>query len=227
MTDNGIEELLARMDAPGVSRAECFPFGGTLLHTQRKKETLKVADRRAARRFVEAKNADCVIAVLPAAGDSTHCILPGDFVFCDLLARLVDRHGCPMRIDISTLSLSEGNVQTLVDILNHHAAPALTLVASVYFWSTNQSIARAIETRLAPHPRCRVALGRQHTKLVLVEYPNVSWVFAGSANLRSAGCYEQVVITDDSEVLAFYRGWLEKFHATAAVKPSTPLIPVR
>jgi hypothetical protein len=225
MDDDEIEAALARLDGPAVSREECFPLG-RVVHTQRRKDTLKAAARKAVRQFIEPANADEVVAALPLdEGDVTHAIVPGDFVFCDILPRVIALHGCPPRIDLATLSLSEDNVNTLLSILHRPEQPSLSLLASVYFWETNQSIARAVETRLVPHHRFRCATGRQHTKLMLFDYPDKSWIIAGSANLRSSNCYEQFAIFADREVLAFYRSWIEKFHARAAIRSRDQLVP--
>ena len=116
-------------------------------------------------------------------------------------------------------------MNTLLGVLNRPEQPALSLLASVYFWETNQSIARAVETRLVPHPRFRAATGRQHTKLMLFDYPDKAWVIAGSANLRSSNCYEQFAIFAEREVLEFYRAWIEKFHALSAIRSRPQLVP--
>lgn len=226
MDDINLEAALSRMDGPpGIPREACFPLGRRL-HTQRRKDLLKVAHRRAARQFIKPENADDIVAALPAEeGDSTHGIIPGDFVFCDLLPRLVAKHGCPPRIDITTLSMSEGNVHTLLGLLNHPAEPAVTLLASVYFWETNTTIARAVETMLVPHPRFRCAVGRQHTKIMLLDYPDRVWVIEGSANLRSSNCIEQITITAAREVLEFHRSWIMEFHERAAVQTPAATVP--
>jgi hypothetical protein len=225
MDDDEIEAALARLDGPGVSREECFPLGRAL-HTQRRKDSLKSAARRAARRFIEPANADEVVTALPAReGDVTHGVVPGDFVFCDIVPRVIAKHGCPPRLDLATLSMSEDNVNTLLGVLNRPEQPAMSLLASVYFWETNQSIARAVETRLVPHPRFRAATGRQHTKLMIFDYPDKAWVIAGSANLRSSNCYEQFAIFAERDVLNFYRAWMEKFHARAAIQSQQQLVP--
>jgi len=226
MDDENLEAALARMDGPGgISREACFPMGRRL-HTQRRKDLLKGAARRAARQFIQPENADDIVAALPVEeGDSTHGIIPGDFVFCDLLPRLIAKHGCPPRIDITTLSMSEGNVHTLLGILNHAAEPTITLLASVYFWETNQSIARAVETMLVPHPRFRCAVGRQHTKIMLLDYPDKVWVIEGSANLRSSNCIEQITITAARDVLEFHRSWIAEFHQRAAIRSPRQPVP--
>lgn len=80
MDDDEIEAALARLDGPCVSREECFPLG-RMLHTQRRKDSLRSAARKAARQFIEPANADEVVAAFPKReGDVTHAIVPGDFV---------------------------------------------------------------------------------------------------------------------------------------------------
>lgn len=78
MDDINLEAALSRMDGPPrIPREACFPLGRRL-HTQRRKDLLKVAARRAARQFIKPENADDIVAALPMEeGDSTHGIIPG------------------------------------------------------------------------------------------------------------------------------------------------------
>ncbi|MBP7951738.1 MAG: hypothetical protein KA004_19000 [Verrucomicrobiales bacterium] len=147
---------------------------------------------------------------------SIHAIIPGDFVFGDLLDRIAEKHGCPERIDITTLSISERNVQTLLKLANHASAPELTLLLSYYFRSTNKDIFRAVETLLVPKANCRVAIGRVHTKVILLDYPGRPLVIESSANLRSSNCIEQVTILCSEALLKFHRAWIDEFQALAA-----------
>lgn len=214
--DADIGAALARIDAPEASlRERRFPLG---LRVQRLKDALKRREARAARRLIRAANADLLLAELPQEpGESTHAILPGDFVFCDLLSRLIARLGCPERIHITTLSMSEANVQSLLGILHHPVRPHITLLVSYYFQSTNRDIFRTIQTLLVPHPGFRLAIGRQHTKVILMDYPRQPegpgpLVIEGSANLRSSNSLEQVAIFSSSELLQFHRDWIEEFY---------------
>lgn len=227
MEDEDLETALARLGkSDSGSRSAVFPVPGRL-HTQRRKDLIKAASRRTAQKFIRPENAAVVADEMPEEeGDSTHGIIPGDFVFCDLLTQIIKVHGCPRRIDLTTLSLSEANVQVLHGILQLPEQPILTLLASVYFWATNQEIARAVKTRIAPHPRCRVATGRQHTKIMLLDYATRAWVIEGSANLRSSNCVEQITILASRELLEFHRGWIEEFHAAVpSVKKPPKLVP--
>ena len=215
MDDDEIGTALALFDTPDMSREECFPVP-MQVHAQRVKDSLKRRHRRAATALIQADNAGELADSLPREeGDWLHGIIPGDFVFCDLLPALVSRRGCPARIDITTLSLSEPNVHTLLGLLGHVAQPTVSLLLSHYFRASNEDIYRAVETMLVGHPRFRLAVSRQHTKIVLMDWPDCALVVEGSANLRSAGCIEQVTARASRELLNFHRRWIEQLHATS------------
>lgn len=214
--DDLIAEALALLDGPEVSRADCFPVG-LRVHAQRVKESLKRRDRRSASVYIKAENAAALERVLPAEeGDWLHAILPGDFTFCDLLPCLIERRGCPARIDLTTLSLSEKNVHTLLGILGHPAEPLVSMLLSCYFEASNADIFRAAEVMLASHSRFRLGVWRQHTKIMLLEWPDAALVIEGSANLRSANCIEQVTARCSRDLLHFHRQWIEEIHTLAS-----------
>lgn len=214
MDDDELSAALAMLDAPELSRQDCFPVG-TRVHAQRVKDSLKKQHRRAASVFIRSENAVQLAQVLPDAEDDwLHAIIPGDFTFCDLLPATARRFGCPRRIDITTLSLSEGNVHTLLGLLGKPEQPSISLLLSHYFQASNRDIFRAVETMLAGHPRFRLAVARQHTKILLLEWPERALVIEGSANLRSAGCIEQVTARASRDLLTFHREWIDQLHAT-------------
>jgi len=215
MEDDELSAALAMLDAPELSRADCFPVP-MRGHAQRVKDSLKKQHRRAASAFIKAANATGLARRLPGEnGDRLHAIIPGDFVFCDLLPAVITRRGCPGRIDITTLSLSESNVHTLLGILGAPERPLITLLLSHYFQASNRDIFRAVETLLVGHPRFRLAVARQHTKIMLLDWPQCALVIEGSANLRSAGCIEQVTALACRDLLTFHRQWIEQLHATS------------
>lgn len=51
---------------------------------------------------------------------------------------------------------------------------------------------------------------RNHTKLMLLSTTDGRRIVAeGSQNLRRCHCYEQVAISDDAELYAFFRSFIE------------------
>lgn len=213
--DDELSAALALLDAPELSREDCFPLQ-VRVHVQKMKDRLKGRDRRAAAAFIHADNARQLATRLPSEeGDWLHGIIPGDFVFCDLLPVLVELRGCPHRIDITTLSLSEQNVHTLLSLLGLPAQPVITLLLSHYFQASNKDIFTSVETMLVGHPRFRLAIARQHTKILLMDWPECALVIEGSANLRSAGCIEQITARASRDLLNFHREWIDQLHTHA------------
>ena len=172
--------------------------------------------------MMKPENADQVIDYLPPEGSSLHALLAGDFVFCHLVTRLVERLGEPLELVITTLSLSMKKLDALEALLKRFPNFPLVIVISSYFQSTNKQIFVALES-LVERFRDRVSLtiGRSHAKLVLLDYGAAGcYVLETSANLRSSSCLEQVSIFRERQLHEFHRGWIQEFQrAEAAASP--------
>ncbi len=92
------------------------------LHVIKRAEAVRTKlDRAALRRTCKPENAQALATVLPGPDSTVHALITGDFVFGDLLAAIVDRHGPPREMLITTLSLSMANVAMLTTML--HRSP--------------------------------------------------------------------------------------------------------
>lgn len=206
----------------GAVRGRNFPVASNNF-IQRKKDAMKRKDRAAARKLIRPENADAIVDLLPAAGDTLHGITCGDFVMGDLIGRVVVKKGAPRRITISTLSLSVKNVEMFAGILAENEDLEVELLVSHYFQSTNGEIFTAIEALLCEkYPdRFRVAVDRSHAKVLIFDFEEEKWVFETSANLRSSNNIEQFTVSNCPELLDFHRGWiLELMNKPAAGEES-------
>lgn len=185
----------------------------------------KRRDGKAGRALIRPENADQVIDAFPEVPEETlHALVCGDFVFCDLLTRTVDRFGPPVTLTVATLSLSTKNLDALVAMLTRHPDLRFHLILSHYFQSTSKEIFTALEKLLSeifPH-RFTLTIGRSHAKIALFDYTDREpLVIESSANLRSSGNLEQLTVFRGRELADFHLEWIEEFRQFNAAREST------
>lgn len=189
----------------------------------RRFEIEKRRDRKAGRSLIRPENADQVIDGLPIDPSETlHALVCGDFVFCDLLTRIVDRLGPPAKLTVATLSLSMRNLDSLVAMLNQHPGLRFHLILSHYFQSTSKEIFIALEKLLVEifPDRFQLTIGRSHAKVAVFDYTDQDpLVIETSANLRSSANLEQLAAFRGRDLADFHLGWIEEFRAFNSKEP--------
>jgi len=207
-------------------RSRQFPVATRGLSVQRRKDLLKARDRQAGRALIRPENADQVIEMFPSSPDETlHCLVCGDFVFCDLITRTVERLGPPAKMTLATLSLSTRNLDSLVAMMKAAPDLRLDLLLSHYFQSTSKEIFIALETLLVEPfaDRFRLTIGRSHAKIALFDWGTESQVepliIETSANLRSSANLEQLTVFRGRDLADFHATWIGEFQTH---NPPTP-----
>ena len=144
-----------------------------------------------------------------APGEQFHAIVRGDFIFGDFLEALVyEKNVIVKNMHLSTLSMSQNNIDSLAGMIEDSRIENLTLVLSNYFYSHERRILipYALE-KLDIKNNFDMLIIRNHTKLCLLEIGNLKLVMSGSANLRSSESIEQFVIQESPELYDFYLQW--------------------
>jgi hypothetical protein len=111
---------------------------------------------------------------------------------------------------LSTLSMSQNNIDSLAGLLKAGRIKRLTIVLSNYFYSheKHRLIKYLLET-LDIDNRLELLILRNHTKICLMEISNIRLVMSGSANLRSSESVEQFVLQESAELYGFYKDWFD------------------
>lgn len=147
--------------------------------------------------------------------------ISGSFVFGDFIEAFMRENNCHTKeMTISTLSLSQNNIDSLEGLMTHGYIDKLNLVVSVYFWAHER-------TSLLPYiyhhldagqdGRFQMAVAGIHTKTVHFKTDGgKSIVIHGSANLRSSGSIEQFTIEENPKLFAFYDEEFQKIVAKYA-----------
>ena len=190
------------------------------------KQRQRVRDRASFGSLVKPENADEILDLLPAEeGDRLHVVTCGDFVYCDLFTRWLDRMGPPVSMTISTLSLSEKNAHAIREMMTRHAGFPFHLILSAYFQSSNAAIFTAVEALIteAFPERFTLSVGRSHTKVAIVDYgaDRGTWVIEGSLNLRSSNNLEQFTVFRDRQLAEFHQRWIDQFRAAVLAEQPT------
>lgn len=194
---------------PGVAPA--FAIAQNRFH---KYKAGQKAKRAGIRQFIKPENALVVVRRLPEEGETTHCILRGDFVLADLLPYLLEDRHCP-HLRIATLGMSEENAKLLAELHQRGKVGRITLVLSHYFEQVNKSTVY-FECRRILEGFADFVVMRSHAKVICLpramdEAGMVrDWlVLEGSANLRSSDNLEQMTIFNDRDVHDFHAEWID------------------
>ena len=131
----------------------------------------------------------------------------GNFIFGDFIeAYIVGNNAKCRKMTISTLSLSQNNVDSLFNLLANGYIDELNLVVSVYFWGNEiRSLIPYIYRKLDFGNKFQLSIASVHTKTAQFEtLGGRKVVIHGSANLRSSGNIEQFTIEENPELYDFY-----------------------
>ena len=151
-------------------------------------------------------------------GQRADCFVSGNFIFGDFIEAYLTEHDCTAnRMTVSTLSMSQDNVDSFRNLIDNGYVEQLDLIVSVYFWfNERRSLIPYIYQQLDIGNRFQMAVAGIHTKTVSFEtLGGRKIVIHGSANLRSNGNIEQFTIEENPGLYDFYeshyRSVIEKY----------------
>ncbi|HEX7260287.1 MAG TPA: hypothetical protein VF258_00570, partial [Luteolibacter sp.] len=199
-------------------RSRRFPVETRSMSAHRAFQVAKRRDGKIGRALIKPENADQVIDALPVEdGGALHALVSGDFVFCHLVTRIVDRFGPPTILTLATLSVSMKNLESLEAMLRACPEMRLHIVLSHYFQTTNKDIFIALETLISEKfpDRFTLTIGRSHAKVALFDWGSRCLVIETSANLRSSNNLEQLAAFRDRELFEFHAAWIREFREAA------------
>jgi hypothetical protein len=133
-------------------------------------------------------------------------IVNGSFIFGDFIEALIIEKGYKVKsMTISTLSMSENNVDSLAGLLEDGYVDELNLIVSDYFYSHERhNLTPYIFKELDQDNKFQLAAASTHCKVCIFEtYCGKFIVIHGSCNLRSSSNIEQFVIEESKELYDF------------------------
>jgi len=136
----------------------------------------------------------------------TFAIVNGSFIFGDFIEALLVEHKIKaVEMQIATLSLSQENVDSLAGLMKQGYIEKLTIIGSDFFATHEKyNLVPYMYEKLDIDNRFQLVVARSHTKICCFETSKGNkFVIHGSANLRSSGNYEQVVIEKNADLYDF------------------------
>ena len=170
-------------------------------------------------------------------GERANVIVGGAFIFGDFIEAYVVGHNIKIhKMTISTLSMSQDNVDSLANLLNGGFVDKLNLIISHYFFSHERNLlVPYIYQTLDIGNRFQLAVAGCHTKTCTFDtLGGKKIVMHGSANLRSSNNVEQFTIEDNPGLFDFYGEYqnriIDKYQTInkpVRVKPLWDLITIK
>lgn len=135
------------------------------------------------------------------------CIVAGNFIFGDFIEAFITHNNAKcLQLTISTLSLDQNNVDSLVNLMKGNYVDHLNLIISDYFYAHERgSLIPYIYDKLDVDNRFQLASASSHTKITMFEtLGGKKIVMHGSANLRSSSNIEQFTIEENPGLYDFH-----------------------
>ena len=140
-------------------------------------------------------------------GQMANVIVSGAFIFGDFIEAYITHHMAKVkRMTISTLSLSQENVDSLQNLLDNGYLDHLDLIISAYFYAHERhALVPYLYEHLDHQNRFQLSVCGSHMKTVHFETTGgKKIVIHGSANLRSSDNIEQFTIEENPALFDFY-----------------------
>lgn len=145
------------------------------------------------------------------------CFITGSFYAGDLIEALIVGKNLKVKtLTVATLGMNDNSIDSLANIMDGKYVDKLNLIVSHYFYSHEchphhgkAGLVRYIYQELDKGNRFQLVVCRSHCKMALIElYSGEKIVIHGSANLRSSGNVEQIMIEENKELYDFSFNYL-------------------
>lgn len=139
-------------------------------------------------------------------GFRAFAILDGKFIFGDFIEALIVQNDWLVEdMTISTLSMSQDNIDSLKNLLDGDYVQSLNLIVSHYYFSNErQGLMPYLYEKLDVDDKLQVAVASVHTKIAMIRTTcGKKITIHGSANLRSSSNIEQMVVENNADLYDF------------------------
>lgn len=139
-------------------------------------------------------------------GSRHFIIISGNFISGDFVEALIVKNNWHVKqLTISTLSLHQGNVDSLGNLIAGNFVDTLNLIVSDYFFAhERRGLVPYIYEHLDKASLFQFAAAGTHCKITNIEtHCGLKIVIHGSANLRSSGNIEQFQVEENEQLYDF------------------------
>ena len=144
--------------------------------------------------------------IVPEKGMRFFVMLDGGFIAGDFIEAFLVEHNLHVKtLIVSTLSMSQNNVDSLSNLIEGNYVDELNLIVSDYFFShERQGLIPYMYEVLDKNDRFQLAVAGTHCKLTMIEtHCGMKITMHGSANLRSSGNIEHICIEENETLFDF------------------------
>ena len=172
-------------------------------------------------RYLKYRNAEKLAKEIEIAKNIRHFIvIDGSFIFGDFIeALIVEKNYLVKKMIISTLSMSQNNVDSLRNLFDGEYLDSLDLIVSDHFFAHEKGkLVPYIYEKLDIENKFQFSAAGTHCKICLFETEcGKKIVIHGSANLRSSSNIEQFVVEENEDLYNFNYA----YHASIVEKYKT------
>lgn len=164
--------------------------------TRPKRQTIKTVAYKNAKKFAN--------EILVEKDSRIYALIDGSFIFGDWIEAFLVKNQRKAKITLSTLSLSQENIDSFINLINAGYISELNIIVSDYFFANEKhNLVRYMFEYLDIDDVFQLAVCRTHTKITLIEFDEFKYVVSGSANLRSSDNLEQISIEENADLYDF------------------------
>lgn len=161
------------------------------------------------------------LARIPEPGCSLHLITNGTFDFWDFIHAMLAKAAPRVALDFyaSTWILNRRCGISLLDLFDRGLIRRIGLITGLYFKRRESSVFHAVYEGLRTRGQ-RFMASPNHSKWFAMQLDDGTGIVAeGSANFTENGNAEQVCITNDAGLFAFYKEWADGILGTQPLPP--------
>lgn len=177
-----------------------------------KEEEIYEAKRYKRPKFVKYEYAEAAAKNIRADndGDVVHVIVSGNFIFGDFIeAFVVENNYLCEELIVATLSLSQENVDSFLNLINGDYVKKMSLLVSDYWFSHERYNGAKYICDHMEENVINFAVAGVHTKVVLIKTQcGKHFVLHGSANLRASRNLEQFCLENEKGLYDFHKSWI-------------------
>lgn len=136
--------------------------------------------------------------------------VPGNFVFGDFLEALCyKKRLAPSDVYITTLGMSQDNIDSIVNLVDYLHCKKVNLIISHYFAGVERNKLVPYMHREFSGKPVDVAVLQSHCKIALIFSEKGNALISGSANLSSSNNVEQFIIMHDERTIEYVKKRLD------------------
>lgn len=144
-----------------------------------------------------------------------YCLTDGDFIFGDFIEAFIRIRGMKVtELTISTLSLSQDNIDSLFFLMEDDFVENLNLIVSDHFFSYERNnLIEYMYNTLDFENRFQLSVCNNKSKIILIKTEDDGgrkYTIHGSANLSSSNSIEQFSIEENEELYDYNKSLLDK-----------------